>query len=90
MQFDYLALYYSYVSLHYVCIVLVVYKFHFHFYKGIVVLLNGNKNMEGTIEAAYEAIIPAFKNFEVANAAKVSVHMYLQHSYRYLLLHSYM
>ena len=38
---------------------------------GIIALDNGNKNMEGTIEAAYEAIIPAFKNFEAANMAKV-------------------
>ena len=33
--------------------------------------------MEDTIEAAYEAIIPAFKNFEVANAAKVAIAMYI-------------
>lgn len=47
------------------------------FHIGIVALVNGNKNMGSTIEAAYEAIIPAFESFETANVPKVC-HMWLQ------------
>ena len=41
---------------------------------GIIALVNGNKNMESEIEAAYEEIIPAFRNFEAANMPKVCIY----------------
>ena len=40
---------------------------------GIVALVNGNKNIESAIEAAYEEIIPAFRNFEAINMPKVLI-----------------
>lgn len=47
---------------------------------GIIALVNGNKNMENTIEAAYEAIIPTFKNFEAANTPKVFSYITVNHA----------
>ena len=40
---------------------------------GIVAFVNGNKPMESAIEAAYEEIIPAFRNFEATNMPKVFI-----------------